>query len=664
MSYLNCSRLVFSGDFQADVNTVNNDVRHYYNPAFTEDNWVQDVSTQGGWWNPDGGSTFRFVNCAVKQVCYPDGSKTSEPDQDLVIGGNVTGPLNESSAKLVDLDPQFQFTSQIWGLKLCIYDKDNGLLFRGTIAPSGFKDLQFRNPSSAQQINGQPLGASWTSVIHDLEWGEKARHSKILSELMDHSASTGLLSCNLVSFGYFKKIGGKRFTLGRLLGTIAPYTDGEPKQYAPARRIIGLGNQEFKFSNSVYDETQSRLTIDLGGSFPLADPMGTPTDVGPLYLGVAKQPTVRDSIKVVKEDKKLKDGSIEKLTFRLIKKDEILPIGEIKYKEKDWILNTAGISDFTVNGEAKELIENRQIVLFTDKDAENYNLLACETKNGLSIRADDNVKRIDPKPTGSVDFNFKITAYQWGKKLPKGKVTFKRYTPAELSDDPGSCTDPKVPTGIDPDSGQVIQPCTNWPSTSVLINGKNNVVVTTDEHGEATVTVSVFNPNNPRGYIDGQIFLISYLLEGLPMDQQYNLSFMGLWLMDGLIMHVRNAFEEIKEPHWNDIAEIMTQYRNLYPLMSRNIIDLSDPKEIAARKKIMHYAFTRDLNDPTYMPVTRDLSEGKRKTIVNWLTTGMKGADEAANMPLAMTKPSTPPIPDGGNPTSQKLNTKTKDDFG
>ena len=134
--------------------------------------------------------------------------------------------------------------------------------------------------------------------------------------------------------------------------------------------------------------------------------------------------------------------------------------------------------------------------------------------------------------------------------------------------------------------------------------------------------------------------------------------------MDGLIMHVRNAFEEIKEPHWNDIAEIMTQYRNLYPLMSRNIIDLSDPKEIAARKKIMHYAFTRDLNDPTYMPVTRDLSEGKRKTIVNWLTTGMKGADEAANMPLAMTKPSTPPIPDGGNPTSQKLNTKTKDDFG
>ncbi len=34
MSYLGNLRLVFSGDFQADVSTVNNDVRHYDTYSF------------------------------------------------------------------------------------------------------------------------------------------------------------------------------------------------------------------------------------------------------------------------------------------------------------------------------------------------------------------------------------------------------------------------------------------------------------------------------------------------------------------------------------------------------------------------------------------------------------------------------------------------------
>lgn len=150
------------------------------------------------------------------------------------------------------------------------------------------------------------------------------------------------------------------------------------------------------------------------------------------------------------------------------------------------------------------------------------------------------------------------------------------------------------------------------------------------------------------------------MMKGLPIEQQYNLTSIDLYLMDGLIMHVRNAFREVKEPSWSDLAEIMTQYRNLYPLMSRNIIDLSDPQEVASRKKIMLYAFTRDINDPTYMPVSRDLSEGKRKTIVNWLNTGMKGGEAFADKSAMMA--AAPPPPDG-NRKREKLNVKTKDDF-
>ncbi len=648
MSYLNLPRLVFTGDFQADVNTVNNDVRHYYNPAFTEDNWMQEESGHGGWWNPDGGSIFRLVNCSVKQACYPDGSQANDSEKDPIIGKNVSGPLNASSAKIVDLDPQFQFTSQLWGLKLCIYDNENEVLLSGTVEPSGFKDLQFRQFKDV--INGQALGASWTSIISDVQWGENANKSKILSELKRQWEKTKLLSCQLVSFGYYKEIGSERFSLGRLLGSIGPYLEGEPKQYPQARRIIGIGGQ-FQYSNSLYDEDSSMLTIDIGGSIPLSTPLGETDMEGELCIGVAKVDRLREVLSG--SDKKDK-----------ISVNKIVKIGEIPYYKTDWILQTAGISDFKVSHEAREYIDSKQLVLFTNvkEDPESYQVLACETKDGLSIRADDNVRRIDAKSSGSVDFQFKVRTYQWGKKLAGGKISFKPCEPNHMPlVDSNTCITPEVPKGIDPDSGQVIEPCTCWPKETILLNGELSPEIISDDNGEATVTVSVFDPKNPRGYIDGQIFLIGYTLENLPKEQQY--TFFGNCLMDGLIMHVRNAFEEIKEPEWSDISEIMTQYRNLYPLMTKNILDLGNPKEIVQRQKIMLYAFTRDIHDPTYMPVSRDLSEGKRKTIVNWLKTGMKGADDLHSMPTAYNKASIPHLIEGVSPTSQPLNTRTKDNL-
>lgn len=673
MSYLNIPRLVFSGDFQADVNTVNNNVTHYYNPGFTEDNWVQAESGHGGSWNPDGGSTFRFVDCSVKQVCYPDGSKTNDPGVDPVIGKSVAGPLDESPAKLVDLDPQFQFTSQIWGLRLCIYNAEDEILLKGDVEPSGFKDLQYRNFPPRE--NHQPLGASWTSVIKNLEWGERASESTILTALRKSSEATGMLSCNLVSFGYYKVIGGERFTLGRLLGSIGPYIAGDPKWFAPARRLIGLdvdyaiGNHlkvyeefvpDFSFSNCYYDAPNASLSVDLGGSFPLAHPMGKVKDVNKVYVGVAKKVNVREQLPCVSTT-----------DFYYIAKDAIVLIGEIEYREEDWLMNTAGISDFSVRGEAKTLIENRQIVLLAETGSDNYKILACETKDGLSVRADYNVMRIDAPTQGASETEFEIRTYQWGKKLPGATVSFKRYTAAEIAYDPDHpdehpCSDPKPPEGINPDTGQIIQPCTNYPEEAVLLDHKKNTKIVSDENGIARVTVSVSCPGNPRGYIDGQIFLIPYALDGLPVDQQYNLTFMGLYRMDSIIMHARNSYKEPEQdPKWSDISEIMTQYRNLYPLMSRNILDLSDAEAVAKRYKIMKYAFSRDINDPTYMPVSRDLSQGKQNTILRWL----RIVEERAEKHEKLIASEAPTLIPENTPTAQKspqaikLNVKTKDDF-
>jgi hypothetical protein len=61
MSYLDIPRLHFSGRFQADVSTINNDVRYFDNAGFQEE--YQSMG-QGGW-NPEGTGIFRLVECRI-----------------------------------------------------------------------------------------------------------------------------------------------------------------------------------------------------------------------------------------------------------------------------------------------------------------------------------------------------------------------------------------------------------------------------------------------------------------------------------------------------------------------------------------------------------------------------------------------------------------------
>ena len=113
MSYLNSLRLVFSGTFQADVSTVNNDVRHFDNasfePSYQEFNRGDDWN---GWWNPTGSGAFRLIDCRVVGLGFEDGTFTGDPGADPVMGMLIGGSNSRTSGKLVDIDPQWQLASE------------------------------------------------------------------------------------------------------------------------------------------------------------------------------------------------------------------------------------------------------------------------------------------------------------------------------------------------------------------------------------------------------------------------------------------------------------------------------------------------------------------------------------------------------------------------
>lgn len=52
----------------------------------------------------------------------------------------------------------------------------------------------------------------------------------------------------------------------------------------------------------------------------------------------------------------------------------------------------------------------------------------------------------------------------------------------------------------------------------------------------------------------------------------------------------------------------------------KTIIDLADRDSVIQNVDAIRYVLNLAVEHPHYMPVLRDLSEGKRKTILNWLS--------------------------------------------
>src|SRR5438552_3258574 len=114
VTYLGFSRLHFSGRFQADPSTVNNE-------AINFDMSIADsaVAAAGGW-NPEGTGAWRFVDCAVRSVGYRDGTTCEDPNVDPIVGMPVNDADDRVAGKIVDLDPQQQLVSEIWGFEVLL----------------------------------------------------------------------------------------------------------------------------------------------------------------------------------------------------------------------------------------------------------------------------------------------------------------------------------------------------------------------------------------------------------------------------------------------------------------------------------------------------------------------------------------------------------------
>lgn len=584
MSYLKGPSLFFTGEFLCDVSTVNNDVRHYDNSTFEarfQD--PREGQIQNGWWNPRGGAIFQFENCFVQNSLLSDGSSDSKLN-----GFPVTNTDDRSGGKMVDLDPQTQMTSELWGVKYKLSDKDGNLIFSGNIHHTGFRDLsnrQFDNNLDPAASNGQALGATYYSVIQEIEWGNS--DNAVIKELKQQT-DDDKLRIKLTVYGYNTSDSADKFTIGKMLGVVTTWKKTEPIRFTSDRRLYGMvekkvgNNTATYFAYSNFNVAENQLTVDLGMSIPLTEQNATVNDAFTSFSIAVANDSITTEASTTKTE-------LQASQLEVLKKVTIS-------NPKTWLQETNGFVQVALTDDQMKKLENHQLLILMEENGKQI-LYARETPGGWYVRADQNVRRLDVGQKLTTDFY----VYQWGKPAANQQVKTSLLGPI-----PGLGG-----SGV----SNKYSPKAKIPVINLPAKGFKEVDVSTpaptDQNGKTTVTLVGEDPGNPRVYLDGQIYWYSYSIDGVKQLDQYSL--------DYIFVHQRNKFDYIDNPTWDDVKDIWIQFGNLYPIMSHHIMNFSVPLEILKKKDILIFAFSENIDSPLYMPVTRDLSENKLKTLIQWM---------------------------------------------
>lgn len=566
MSYLNSTRLHFAGTFQVNVSTVNNDTGHFdtgaFKPSYQKMQGPRMVPPNG-WFNPTGDAAWRLLGCQVTGAVGQEGVDTA------LVGCGVADADARVCAKMVDLDPQQQMVSEIWGLEVRIQDAAGNTALRADFEVTGFMDIWSRATGAGGGDNG--ACAAYQSNLVNLRWGDVS-FSKVLTALQAASAQNGRLSIKFNLDGVNLDYTSPRFMCGRIVGTIGPVVGAEPVRVLLGRQFMAAGDWsgffvpagKINFFPGLVDETSSTLFLDLGNALPTVQAGGVLANLGDLSataggIGLGTLPASAYSTSV------------------------------------DWYLNTAGVVAFPLDAAQLQALKSSPISIAGDTGVS-----IAETPTGTFVRADRFVYRLSPGEVALVD----VYATAFGQPLAGAALEFA-FDPSQLQGgsmcQPRDCPNPGTPE----DASQGAPTFTP--------------TATTDASGKATLRIEAGQLGNVRVFkdgssVDGQVYGIrptfSDATQNGPASQENFANFVSVLAF--------SVFEAGTPVTWEDIQPTLKQYANLYPVML-NFLDLGSYESVIAHRRILQLAFGLDVSDPNSMPVTRDLSPAKRAAILSWL---------------------------------------------
>lgn len=442
-------RLVFSGQFQADPSTVNNDPTHFDNATFQPNYQEYGQGDENGWWNPDGTGNWRLIGCKIISVTYKDGSSTDDPSKDPIIGLALTDTDSRVAGKIVDLDSQQQMVSELWGVIVRLVSGEKNL-FIGDYQTAAFTNIWMtRSPA----LRGDTCAAAvYQSVIKNLTWDLAKFNSRYLNEL--HEVSPDQLSIQFTVDRFNMTHDDPQFSLGRIAGSIGPYFEGEPVHWLTGRQLFPVPKATYNYAAALLDENLHSLILDLGNAFQF-------DEIGDLLSG-------KNLVVAVQVDTPAKT--------------EYIYIGEINNSSPGWYLQTVGIVTLQLSEEIFKLVKSNPLAIIDRNPNLDFPEPTFREKTSY-VRADQFVSRLNEGER----FKVNLKATYLGKPIPDATINFAQ-NPSAFGPTP---------------------PAVGTPKNAITFPASVN----TDEQGNASITVLASDPGNPRGYIDGQIYGIVYKLD-------------------------------------------------------------------------------------------------------------------------------------------------------
>jgi hypothetical protein len=620
-NYMDPPRISIAGKFFTNPSTVNNDPKHYT----TED------KRPSPWQGPSGRHIWRMVDCSVRSVLGPDGTRQAK---DPLVGTPVLSADEPSPAKLVDLDVYQQGTTQIFGFAMKIAMPNGGELIarmdppilnsaRFTrVLPTRGWNQQYGWGSYGGDANGAGLFQTVLRVA-DSSWPEKSGSPTLdaLRAASDVVDGNRLISFRFVLDGYFNVPQHVDYEYGRFTGSMGPGSAEAPVR-TPGHRWLNprpLPENAAWYVPDFYgapfkvDAVRSKLIIDLANALCMDFPRGAPVDLA--------------DFRAVVHD----DAGTEVTLGRI---DE----SEFVYED------LSAIVEIDLDQKGLELIKNRPLSLVTSREDIGGPTLFSEDASGLNYAYDNRVLRMTSEPGSQwVERASRVHVTRWGQ--PVEDFDFRLDIVPVTGATPGN-------TGGNPaypgDTDQA------WGALQAKISAS-------DENGFAHVTVRVVDdPGMRTPELDGQL----YFIYALPADSEWTTPIQGRLETQEHQLSVLawSRYEILEAPPWEVVAGLMAPYMKIYPSM-RDIIDLTDEHSFevySLNPPWLVYGFpptyevdgisagaipfmlTRDFTDPRFMPITRDLSPNRIKTILNWVKNVQQGIE-----------PTPPPPGAGGHGSSE-----------
>jgi len=633
MSYLDLPRLHFSGLFFVGPNTINNSPANY-DPNTQLENPPGQYDPAVAGWNPLGVAQWWLEECNVLSAVGANGAAVSN---DPVIGAPVLSPSPKTPlpdgtggyydlAKMVDLDVDQQGRSALYGLRISV-TVPGGAGFQGWI--NTVPELRQLNPRMINAPNSWGAVGDWMGTVQNVSWFGNISISPFLVALK--AAATLGLNVKLTVDLHQRNpanvfTSGDQFCYGRVLGSIGPVLPADFPQVVPGRclqpfqspaplvptamefvdtntgkrlqareRVVAKSNA---LGEAIAANTSEALTsippLAWNPAYAVIRPVGTglmlSIDIGGcIHVKTdpppPASPVTSDGTFVVDSGITVGVFNLATKQFKAFTNGNIPPLS-LQYQQ---LLSTP---------KNVMLVKNSCVFSFpittAEKDSCNSNPLeiqvngvtvARESESGYWIDVATSSQRLECT-TGNPTAQMQIMVLKFGVPI----------------------TNQMPPVTASIEDGSTGQPSTDVAISFTPLNANGASTVTT------TVQVHQLNLSPEREPLDSEVlYVVINDSNGQPIGDEAAMS--GPAAISVLLW---NAFTAPAVPTWNDISQIFGAYARMYPGM-KSRLDISNEATVVGDVDSVLGHVSLPVEDPAYMPVTRDLSPSKMNMIIKWL---------------------------------------------